>query len=70
MAVCEGYHYPCIIYLREGGRAIGKITDATIRADREAWFQAHNTHTDPICSKNCLDVCVDYNNRFEEARKG
>ena len=65
MAVCENKHYPCIIYLREGGKAIGKITDSTVREDRARWFMEHNTHTDKICQNNCLDVCVDYNNQFD-----
>ena len=70
MAVCGDKHYPCIIYLREGGKAIGKITDPTVRADREAWFRTHDTHADSICSKQCLDVCVDYNNKFASTRCG
>ena len=65
MAICEGNHYPCIIYLREGGAPIGKITDPDVRGDRGFWFRTHDTHCDPICRKNCLDVCVDYNNRYE-----
>jgi len=65
MAICEGNHYPCIIYLREGGSPIGKVTE-NIRAERLAWYQTHNTKTDSICSKNCLDVCVSYNNKFDE----
>jgi molybdenum cofactor biosynthesis enzyme MoaA len=65
MAVCGDEHFPCIIYLREGGKAIGKITDKTVRSDRKIWYENHDIHKDPICSKNCLDVCVDYNNCFE-----
>jgi len=69
MAVCEGKHYPCIIYLREGGNAIGKIDDMTnIRAARADWANTHDTHKDQICSQNCLDVCVDYNNKFRDTR--
>ena len=65
MAVMGGNHYPCIIYMREGGGPIGKI-GADMRSARHSWFQEHDTHKDPICSSNCLDVCVDYNNRFKE----
>ena len=61
MAVCEGRHYPCIIYLREGGEAIGPV-GADMRADRAQWSETHDTRTDPICSANCLDVCRAYNN--------
>jgi len=68
MAVCGKKHYPCIIYLREGGQAIG-VVDETVRQQRLEWYQNHNTHEDPICSHNCLDVCVDYNNRHRELNK-
>lgn len=64
MAVCENKHYPCIIYLREGGRAIGEVGD-NIRTDREKWFLNHDTKKDIICSKNCLDVCREWNNKYE-----
>ena len=62
MAVMGDQHYPCIIYLREGGPAIGTV-GPLMRAEREAWMLAHNSVADPICSKNCLDVCVDFNDR-------
>ena len=63
MAVMGDSHYPCIIYMREGGEPIGKV-DGNVRLDRERWSREHNTHQDPICSTNCLDVCADYNNTF------
>lgn len=63
MAVNGEYHYPCIIYLREGGHPIGKV-GPNMRWARRMWYLKSQTHLDPICSKNCLDVCVDYNNRF------
>jgi MoaA/NifB/PqqE/SkfB family radical SAM enzyme len=69
MAVNQGMHYPCIIYLREGGNPIGKIGD-NMREERRLWYESHDTHSDPICNKNCLDVCVDYNNRFSSYRGG
>lgn len=58
-------HYPCIIHLREGGEPIGKVTE-DIREDRLRWYNHHNTHLDPICKKNCLDVCVAYNNKADQ----
>lgn len=67
MAVMGDHHYPCIIYMREGGSPIGKIGE-NMRKEREDWYLNHNTHTDPICSKNCLDVCKDYNNKFAQFR--
>lgn len=63
MAVAGNYHFPCIIYMREGGDPVGKI-GKDVREQRLNWMKNHNTHEDAICSKNCLDVCVDYNNRF------
>jgi MoaA/NifB/PqqE/SkfB family radical SAM enzyme len=69
MAASDGMHYPCIIYLREGGAPIGKI-GPNMRQERDDWFITHNTHQDPICSHNCLDVCVDYNNQFAATRCG
>ena len=67
MAAMGGKHYPCIIYLREGGDPIGDIGPG-IRDQRRQWFEAHDSATDPICSRNCLDVCVAYNNRVQEFR--
>jgi hypothetical protein len=67
MAVLSGYHFPCIIYLRESGNPIGKMTK-DFRHDRIQWYVNHDTHSDPICSKNCLDVCIDYNNKVREFR--
>ncbi|MFA6000153.1 MAG: radical SAM protein [Candidatus Paceibacterota bacterium] len=67
MAVMNGKHYPCIIYLREKGKAIGNFSNINdVRIDRYTWFYEHNTHDDPICKNNCLDVCVDYNNKVRE----
>jgi len=62
IAVAGGQHFPCIIYLREQGQAIGKM-NGDFRNERVEWFKKHNTFEDKICLKNCLDVCIDYNNR-------
>ncbi len=64
MAVMKGEHYPCIIYMREGGAPIGKVNES-MRADREQWCNSHDCTTDPICAGNCLDVCVEYNRKAE-----
>lgn len=64
MAVASGYHFPCIIYMREHGNPIGKISK-DVRKDRAEWMENHDTHSDHICLKNCLDVCIDYNNSVE-----
>lgn len=65
MAVNQGMHYPCIIYLRESGRPIGKV-GTNMRTERQKWYEAHDAQADPICRRNCLDVCRDYNRKFQE----
>lgn len=40
-----------------------------MRKEREEWFKNHDTHGDKICRENCLDVCVDYNNLFNQCNK-
>ena len=68
MAVLGDYHFPCIIYMRQNGKAIGK-TFGNFRQDRMEWYNNHNTQKDSICSRTCLDVCVDYNNKVEEIKR-
>ena len=64
-AVAGNYHFPCVIYLRERGEPIGKIGSG-MRAERAKWFADHNSFNDEICLKNCLDVCIAYNNRYRD----
>ena len=67
MVVSKNYHYPCIIYLREQGEKIGEMGDISkVRCDRLRWFLNTNVKEDEICRKNCLDVCIDYNNKWIE----
>jgi hypothetical protein len=68
MAVWNSYHYPCIIYLREGGTPIGRIGENT-RKERSEWYKNHNSYEDKICLHNCLDVCLEYNNSCEAYEK-
>ena len=64
MAVKGNHHYPCIIKMREGCEPIGEMTDAkSVRLARFEYFKNHNSYSDEICKKNCLDVCIDHNNR-------
>ncbi len=60
MAVAGGYHYPCIVWLREGGKPIGNVS-VTMRQERLEWMKNNNTLESPICAGNCLDVCVAFN---------
>ena len=61
-AVAGDWHFPCVIYLREGGKPIGRVGDG-MRQERAGWSRSVDTFADPICRKNCLDVCIDFNNR-------
>ena len=61
MAIAGQWHFPCIIHLREGGDPIGKI-GPNMRQERADWIKKHDAFSDPICLKNCLDVCRDFNN--------
>jgi MoaA/NifB/PqqE/SkfB family radical SAM enzyme len=65
MAVMGKEHFPCIIYMREGGKPIG-IVSSQMRKERKQWSEQHNCTKDEICYKNCLDVCVDYNKTWAE----
>jgi len=63
MAVMGDKHYPCIIYMREGGSAIGTVSPL-MKEERYEWYTKHNPREDSICSTQCLDVCREYNNRY------
>lgn len=60
--VAGKWHFPCVIHMREGGLPIGEV-GPNMRKERLAWLENHNSFNDPICRKNCLDVCIDYNNK-------
>ena len=66
MVIAKNNHFPCIISLREGHPPIGSILGKTmteIRTERYEWMLKNNTHKCGTCRNNCLDVCVDYNNK-------
>ena len=66
--VCGKFHFPCVIYMREQGEPIGEV-GYNMRDERIAWSRNHNTFEDPICQANCLDVCVDHNNKCAAYRR-
>jgi MoaA/NifB/PqqE/SkfB family radical SAM enzyme len=68
MAIKGSHHYPCIIYMRELGSPIGMVSD-DMRFERFVWFVNHDCFEDEICRNNCLDVCIDYNNKVREAQR-
>jgi len=63
--IAGDFHFPCVIYMREKGNAVGRV-GPNMRLERLKWYQTHNVYNDPICRKNCLDVCVDFNNKFRD----
>lgn len=59
--------------MRETERPIGSVKGKTIsqiRMEREAFMESHNTFADPVCRKNCLDVCIDFNNKVQTVGGG
>ncbi|MFA5572290.1 MAG: radical SAM protein [Candidatus Bathyarchaeia archaeon] len=63
--VAGKWHFPCVIHMREGGQPIGAVGHS-MREERMEWFRTTNTFEHSICRQNCLDVCIDYNNKVEE----
>ena len=51
--------------MREKGDPICKVGSG-MRERRVEWAVTHDTYKDDICRKNCLDVCIDYNNKYKE----
>jgi molybdenum cofactor biosynthesis enzyme MoaA len=65
--VCGKFHFPCVIYMREQGEPIGEV-GPNMRQERIEWSENHNSFEDPICQKNCLDVCIDHNNKCAQCQ--
>lgn len=63
--IAGDYHFPCVIYMREKGSPIGKVSK-NMRLERGKWFEKHDCYKDKICRENCLDVCIDYNNKYRD----
>ncbi len=62
--IAGDYVFQCVIHMREGGKPICKVS-SDMRKERYEFMKKFDTHKDPICKKNCLDVCRDYNNKYE-----
>ena len=63
--IAGDFHFPCVIYMREKGNAIGRVSE-NMRAERNQWFEEHDCFKDRICRENCLDVCIDYNDKYRD----
>lgn len=63
--IAGDFHFPCVIYMREQGNAIGKV-GPNMRKERLEWHKNHNCLEDPICKAMCLDVCRDHNNKVRD----
>jgi len=62
--IAGSWVFNCVIHMREGGKPICKV-GPNMRKERYDFMQTFDTHKDPICKKNCLDVCVAINNKYE-----
>lgn len=63
--IAGDFHYQCVIHMREGGKPIGKV-GPNMRKERCDFVENFDPHTDSICVKNCLDVCRDYNQKYDK----
>jgi MoaA/NifB/PqqE/SkfB family radical SAM enzyme len=60
ISIVGKYHYPCLLYAREGGNPIGYLGD-NVYFNRTRWFEQHNPINDPICKKYCMDFKCAFN---------
>jgi len=63
--IAGDFHFPCVIYMREKGEPIGVVSE-NMRTERKKWFEKHDCFKDKICNENCLDICIDYNNKYRD----
>ena len=64
-------YYPCSVYLREGGRPIGSLTEsAGEQRDKSAqWVRENDCRTDAICQRYCLHCTRVFNDATNRARR-
>ncbi len=65
------YYYPCSVYLREGGRPIGTISEPVgLQRQKIVHFVSHaNCLLDPICRGYCLNCTKKFNVAANRARE-
>ena len=66
--VAGDFVFQCVIHMREGGKPVCKV-GPDMRKERYEFMKSFDTHTDPICRKNCLDVCSTYNNKYRDVNE-
>ena len=50
---------------RERSQSLARAAGPAMREERLRWFESHDSFADPICRKNCLDVCIAHNSTVE-----
>lgn len=65
ISIVENKHYPCLVYARENGNAIGLLDD-DIKKQREDWYETHQPNLDPICKKYCMDFKCEFNKEYQK----
>ena len=65
MVVCNGFHYPCSMQLRENGVNIGTTNKSMkeIIQERKQWSESFDCTKDQICRDCCMDFMIDYNSK-------
>jgi molybdenum cofactor biosynthesis enzyme MoaA len=62
VSIIGNYHYPCLVYGREKGTALGNLDDINVLEQRAAFQRSHNPLDDKICKNYCMDFKCDFNN--------
>jgi MoaA/NifB/PqqE/SkfB family radical SAM enzyme len=58
------YYYPCPVYAREGGEALGELDWADLADQQQRILQFSREHScfdDDICSRYCIGCCKSFN---------
>jgi hypothetical protein len=57
-------YYPCPVYVREGGEALGELDWADLEDQQQRilrFAREHSCQSDPICSRFCIGCCKSFN---------
>jgi len=67
------FYYPCSVYLREGGRPLGRIDEDDLVTQQEkvaAFVAGLECLDDPICREYCISCCKQFNLAANAAVRG